>query len=276
MLRIGVAIAQEARATSVHRRELWPEQEQPQPVGVLEIGIDRQRLDFSAADKIVAGVVAELSVCDFKEGLVVAAVHRVAIEISQIVVVRLNRAEHVVPYDLGRHVRIVRVDKRERLSGYIADDRAMILRERNLRRILFSRVLVRRRPIDADGRDDFHRHAVLHSIEHARRNQVPYIVCVLRIDEVARLDARLPRQAPGREGKQCEPSDDDTSEANPHCPQLHSNLRNSPETLVPKLDQKLPDVNFSHPTLLLEWLSKNVNKSNYQLNKYCLLRFKRG
>src|SRR5208283_1057344 len=62
MRRIGVPIAQEAGAASVLRRKLGSEQEQPQAVGFLEIGIDRQRLDFGPADEVITGVVAELSV----------------------------------------------------------------------------------------------------------------------------------------------------------------------------------------------------------------------
>src|SRR5258708_4259491 len=72
MRRIGITIAQEAGAASVLGSESRAEQEQPQAVGLLEVGIDRQRLDFGAAYEIVTGIVAELSVCDFKERLVVA------------------------------------------------------------------------------------------------------------------------------------------------------------------------------------------------------------
>src|ERR1700688_2350208 len=62
MGRIGVTITQQSGAASVLGRELGSEQEQPQAVGLLEIGIDRQRLDFGAAYEIVARVVGELSV----------------------------------------------------------------------------------------------------------------------------------------------------------------------------------------------------------------------
>src|SRR5208337_1831195 len=115
--RIPITIAQQAGAASVLGREFGTEQEQPQAVGSLEVGIDGQRLDFGSADEVVTGVVAELSVCNFKERLVVAGVNGVTIEIAEIVVVGLNRAPHVVPDDLGRNVRIVRVDQRERLAG---------------------------------------------------------------------------------------------------------------------------------------------------------------
>src|SRR5580704_7557213 len=101
MSRLGITITQQAGAASVLRRELRSEQEQPQAVGMLEVRIDRQRLDFGTADQVVAGVVAELSVCDFEERLVVSAVNGVAVKVSQIVVVGLNRPEHVVPNDFG-------------------------------------------------------------------------------------------------------------------------------------------------------------------------------
>src|SRR5579863_243674 len=42
MRRIGITIAQQAGAASVLRSELRSKQEQPQAVGLLEIGIDRQ------------------------------------------------------------------------------------------------------------------------------------------------------------------------------------------------------------------------------------------
>src|SRR5271163_2705346 len=76
--RAGVPITQQAGAASVLRRELRAEQEQPQPVGSLEIRIDRQRLYFGAADEIITGVVAQLSVGDFEEGLVVPGINRIA------------------------------------------------------------------------------------------------------------------------------------------------------------------------------------------------------
>src|SRR5271165_5192613 len=60
VIRIGVAITQEAGAARVLGRQFGPEQEQPQAVGLLEIRIDRQWLHFGAADEIVTGVVPQL------------------------------------------------------------------------------------------------------------------------------------------------------------------------------------------------------------------------
>ncbi len=70
MSRLGIPIAQQAGAASVLGRELGSEQEQPQAVGMLEVRIGGQRLDFCPADKVVTGVMSELSVGDFKERFV--------------------------------------------------------------------------------------------------------------------------------------------------------------------------------------------------------------
>src|ERR1700735_2498057 len=72
MSRLGIPISQKAGAASVLGRELGAQQEQPQTVGMLEVRIDGQRLHFGTANEVVTGVVAELSVCDFKERLVIA------------------------------------------------------------------------------------------------------------------------------------------------------------------------------------------------------------
>src|SRR5579862_7601788 len=84
MSRIGVTITQQAGAAGVLGRKRGPEQEQPQPVGLLEVGIDRNRLDFGPADQIVTGIVPDLVIRDFKERLLVTSVNRIAIVISQI------------------------------------------------------------------------------------------------------------------------------------------------------------------------------------------------
>src|SRR6202041_259238 len=53
-----VAISNQALSARFLRREQRIQAEQPQAAGLLEVGIDRQRLYFRAADQIVAGVVA--------------------------------------------------------------------------------------------------------------------------------------------------------------------------------------------------------------------------
>src|ERR1019366_9146971 len=156
MRRFAVPITQQTAATFILGREFGTEQEQPQAVGILEVGIDRKRLDLGSADQVITGVVPCLIVPNCKVGLIAAAVNRVAIVISQVVVVIADRTPQGVPDNLGGDVGIVGVDQREGLSGDIADDGAMILRELYLRRIFFGRVLVRRRPINALGGDYFH------------------------------------------------------------------------------------------------------------------------
>src|SRR5260221_2802623 len=74
---IGVAIAQEAGAASVLGREFRTEQEQPQAVGLLEDGIDRQRLDFGGPYEIGTRVLAGVSLGDFQKMVVYAGVKRV-------------------------------------------------------------------------------------------------------------------------------------------------------------------------------------------------------
>src|SRR5580692_7948621 len=83
MSRIGITIAQQAGAASVLRSKLGTEQEQPQAIGLFEIGIGRQRLYFGSTDEIVTGIVPKLSIRDFEKGLVVAAVYCVAVERSE-------------------------------------------------------------------------------------------------------------------------------------------------------------------------------------------------
>ena len=69
MIRVVVTITQQAGAAILLGRELGTEQEQPQAVGMLEVGINRNRLDFGAAHEVITGVVSGLVVVDFKKGL---------------------------------------------------------------------------------------------------------------------------------------------------------------------------------------------------------------
>src|SRR5208337_3777143 len=74
MIRFGVTIAQQAGATISLGRELRPEQEQPQAVGILEVRINRKRIDFGSPDEVITRVVSELVEVDLKKGLVDAGV----------------------------------------------------------------------------------------------------------------------------------------------------------------------------------------------------------
>src|SRR5208282_2408719 len=72
MSRFGITIAQQTGATFILGREFGTEQEQPQAGGMLEVGIDGNRLDLGSANEIITGVVPRLIVPDFKERLVLA------------------------------------------------------------------------------------------------------------------------------------------------------------------------------------------------------------
>ena len=141
----------------------------------------------------------------------------------------------------------------------------MILRELHLRRILFGRILIRRRPVDRAASERFSStfRAALCRTRPVTRGPAPATPC--RRDEVARLDACLPRQAQGHEGQQCD-APDDYRFANPQCPQLHSNLRMSPETFSswPRFKMTLASI-FHLLCLLLERTDADVNASNYAL-----------
>src|SRR5260370_26662143 len=64
LLRSSVAKTNQALAACFLRREQRIEAEQPEAAGLLEVGIDRQRLYFGAPNQIVTGVVADLDVVD--------------------------------------------------------------------------------------------------------------------------------------------------------------------------------------------------------------------
>ena len=86
-VRISVAIADESSAARLLRRKHGVQSEHPQTARLLEVRIDRHRLDFGASDEVVAGVVTDLDVVD--NFLVLARPHvlALAIEETQIVVV---------------------------------------------------------------------------------------------------------------------------------------------------------------------------------------------
>src|SRR5208282_6462508 len=137
-----------------------------------KVRIDRQWLDLGSADQGVAGVVADLHVVDRLVGLLITAVFARAVVKAQIVVVGTDRPEGVVPDNLLGGVWVVHVHERERLAGDVPGNAPMVGREPHLRGIFFGRFLVRWRPLDALSRDDLHRHAALHLVVHAWRDQI--------------------------------------------------------------------------------------------------------
>ena len=200
--RIGVTPSDESGSANFLRRKNRIEAEQPVAAGGLEIRIGRQRLDFGAADQVITGVVTDLEILDLAGLRALLLVLGIAVVEAQIVVIRGDRAEHVVPDDLDRDVGIIGVDQRERLTGDEADDRSLVPRQLYLRRILFGRILIRRRPIDALGRHDLHRHAALDLVVDAGAYQVFDLGCILRGDEITRLDLSMTGSAVGSNCKQ--------------------------------------------------------------------------
>src|ERR1700736_6075342 len=93
----------------------------------LEVGIERHWLDLGPSDEAVSGIVADLKVGGL-EGLLLArlAINAFAVEETEVIVIGENRAERVVPHDLGRDVRVVQIEHRERKSCDIADDTATV------------------------------------------------------------------------------------------------------------------------------------------------------
>src|ERR1035437_4466063 len=87
MSRTVVPITQQTGAAFILGREFGTEQEQPQAGGNLEVGIDGQRLHLGSAGEVITGVMPGLIVPECKVGRLVAAVNRVAIVLSQVVVV---------------------------------------------------------------------------------------------------------------------------------------------------------------------------------------------
>src|SRR5580700_6674280 len=116
-LRISVTPSDESGTSNFLRRENRIEAEQPVAAGSLEIGIGRERLDFGAADEVVTGVVSDLEILDLAGLGALLLVLGIAVVESQVVVIRSDRAEDVVPDDLDGDVGVVGVDQWERLSG---------------------------------------------------------------------------------------------------------------------------------------------------------------
>src|SRR5229473_4130199 len=98
-------------------------------MGDLEVGIDRHRIDFGPSNQIVTGVMAELEVLYLAALWTLGLILGVAVEEAEIIVVRSNRTEHVVPDDLHTDVVVVGVDQGEGLTGDVDEQAAMVLRE---------------------------------------------------------------------------------------------------------------------------------------------------
>src|SRR5271156_2150011 len=132
-LRIRVAEADNSCSARILGREHRVKREQPEPVGLFEVWIDRQRLHLGAANQVVTRIVTDFYVVDYLLLLAGANILALTVKIAEVVIVALDRPEHVVPDDLLRNGRIVRVDQRERLACDITDHAAMVRRQADLR-----------------------------------------------------------------------------------------------------------------------------------------------
>src|SRR5215475_4903984 len=149
LLRVGITPADESDTAQFVRRQHRIEAEDPVTARILEVGIDRNRFDLGSSDQLVSGVVTDLEILDLLLHRTFGLILGVAVIEPQIVVIRSDRTEHVVPNDLGTNVRIVGVDQGERLSGNIAHKAPMVVGEANLSRVFLSRILVRGWPVHA-------------------------------------------------------------------------------------------------------------------------------
>src|SRR5260370_28642413 len=90
---VGLLIAEsdESLTSLSLRRKHRVKPEQPEPIGLLEIRIDRHRLDLDAPDQIITGVMSDLIILDHVVGLFAPPVYALAIVKSQVVVVGEQR-----------------------------------------------------------------------------------------------------------------------------------------------------------------------------------------
>src|ERR1700692_4192364 len=62
--RIGVTPSDETGSANFLRRKNGEQAEQPVTASRLEVGVGRHRLDFSASDEVIAGVMTDLEILD--------------------------------------------------------------------------------------------------------------------------------------------------------------------------------------------------------------------
>ena len=198
VVRIPVAIADGAAAAIFGGRESGIRSDALPDAGSLEIRVGRHRLDLGASD---IGVARQMPGLGHQHQLLLRAgilPRYLAFEIAQIEVVGRDRLEVLVPHDLGRDVGIVGIEDGERLPGDVAEQVAMVWGQAHLARVLFGRVLVRRRPIDAARRHDVHLHALGDCDVGARADQRADLRRILWRDDVAGFDLGMSRR--NREG----------------------------------------------------------------------------
>src|SRR5260370_25519824 len=86
-------------------------------MGHLKVRISRDRFDFGASNQIVASVMAELEVLYLPLLWTLGLILGIAVVKAEIVVVRSDRTEHIVPDNLHADVAVVRIDHQEGPPG---------------------------------------------------------------------------------------------------------------------------------------------------------------
>ena len=160
--------------------------------GVRVDGIDVGNMDRARAVAAVAAVVdrsleQEMTLDGHRRR---AAVDRpgIGVEVPEIDVVGGEELVLVVPHDLRRDLRIVRVEDREGLTRDVVLQREPVGGELDLRRVLLRRLLVGLRPFDLLGGGDAHRPAVTDAPFETRRDELLRLVHVRGGDDVAGFD----------------------------------------------------------------------------------------
>src|SRR5580704_19778248 len=125
VLAFGIYVALAHHPIAAHRRwyEERKEAEAVTQAAAQGIRIGRYRRHLDTADIVVEGEVRDRVVAQRPAG-------RVAGEgghlwVAHVDIVAVKRPEAVVPHHLGRHLRIVRVEQRERLPGDVTRERAV-------------------------------------------------------------------------------------------------------------------------------------------------------
>src|SRR5271168_1301485 len=86
-LRISVTEADNSRSSRILGREHRVKREQPEPAGLFEVGIDRQRLHLGAANQVVTRIVTDFYVVNYLLLLAGANILALTVKIAEIVIV---------------------------------------------------------------------------------------------------------------------------------------------------------------------------------------------
>jgi len=109
------------------------------------------------------------------------------LDVADVDVIGVLRAEAEIPHYFGRDLQIVRIEEWERLTGDVVLKFAFLV-ESYLWRILFRRGLIGRRPFEAFRRHDVHPHPLLHEFVVARADKVGNDGSIVGSDQITRFD----------------------------------------------------------------------------------------